>query len=204
MAKTTNLTITNFVSNDNVKCCPQEKKPEYAFIGRSNVGKSSLINMILNHKISYTSSKPGRTQSINHILVNNSWHLVDLPGYGYAKIAKTKRTQILKMSQNYFTSRTKQLIAVFILIDIRIPPQKIDLDWMEWLTKNKLFFIRVFTKSDGINTNQITNSITTYDNFMLKTWTKTPETIITSSKSRSGRDDMLMRILELNKLFQNI
>ena len=204
MVKKTNLTITQFISNDNVKCCPKEKKPEYAFIGRSNVGKSSLINMILNHKISYISSKPGRTQSINHILVNDSWNLVDLPGYGYAKLAKKKRTQILKMSQNYFTNRTSQLIAVFMLIDIRIPPQKIDLHWMEWLNQNNLFFIRVFTKSDELNIYQIKKSTQIYDDLMSHTWSKIPETIVTSSKNKLGRQNMLNRIFELNNLFQNI
>ena len=130
------ITVTEFYSNANVADCPKENRPEYAFIGRSNVGKSSLINMILNRRIAYTSSKPGKTTLINHILINNNWLLVDLPGYGFAKLSKLKRSEILKMTQDYFTQRGNQLASVFLLIDIRIPPQKIDLEWMEWLVKN--------------------------------------------------------------------
>ena len=136
-----NTTVTNFYSNDKVEDCPQLNIPEYAFIGRSNVGKSSLINLLLNQKVAYTSSKPGKTQLINHIIVENSWALVDLPGYGYAKLSKTERNKILKRNRTYFTNRGLPLVAVFMLIDIRIPPQKIDLQKMEWLVKNNVYFI---------------------------------------------------------------
>ena len=121
------LKVTNFISSEKFLDCPKDHKPEYAFIGRSNVGKSSLINLILNQKIAYISSKPGKTQLINHILINNNWNLVDLPGYGYAQLSKKKRNEIANRIDNYFTKRGIQLVAVFMLIDIRISPQNIDL-----------------------------------------------------------------------------
>ena len=203
MVKKINLTVTNFISNENVLLCPTSKQPEYAFIGRSNVGKSSLINMILNHKIAHTSSKPGKTQLINHILINNSWNLVDLPGYGYAQLSKNKKTEMLKMTKNYFQKRNIQLIAVFLLIDIRIPPQKIDLQWMKWLTENNIYFIRTFTKTDCISKSKMEKSIIFYDKVMLKEWEKVPETFITSSNNQNGRDKIIEKITQLNKLFQN-
>ena len=132
-----NTTVTNFYSSDDVLSCPKLNIPEYAFIGRSNVGKSSLINLLLNKKVAYTSSKPGKTQLINHIIIDNNWALVDLPGYGYAKLSKEMRKKILKRTQKYFTERGAQLAGTFMLIDIRIKPQKIDLEWMEWLVQNK-------------------------------------------------------------------
>jgi|TARA_Y100000994_G_C15655789_1_gene427336 GTP-binding protein len=200
-----NTTVTNFYSNDKVEDCPQLNIPEYAFIGRSNVGKSSLINLLLNQKVAYTSSKPGKTQLINHIIVENSWALVDLPGYGYAKLSKTERNKILKRNRTYFTNRGLPLVAVFMLIDIRIPPQKIDLQKMEWLVKNNVYFIRIFTKSDGIKKPKVTKSIHEYDKYMQNNnWGKMPETIVTSSKKNIGKTDILNRIKELNKLFQNI
>jgi len=199
------ITISEFYSNTNVKDCPQEKRAEYAFIGRSNVGKSSLINMVLNKKIAYTSSKPGKTQLINHILINNTWCLVDLPGYGYAKISKIKRAQIQKMTKNYFKQRGFQLTAVFLLIDIRIPAQKIDLDWMEWLVKNNIYFIRVFTKCDNMKKDQISNTVKKYDSNMKQShWETIPETIVTSSVKRVGKNDILKNIQKINNLFQNI
>jgi GTP-binding protein len=199
------ITISEFYSNTNVKDCPKEKRPEYAFIGRSNVGKSSLINMILKQKIAYTSSKPGKTQLINHILINNSWCLVDLPGYGYAKISKIKRIQIQKMTKDYFTTRGLQLAAVFLLVDIRIPTQKIDLDWMEWLVKNNIYFIRVFTKCDNMKKEQIMNTVKKYDENMKKSyWETIPESIVTSSVKNIGGNDILKNIQKINHLFQNI
>jgi len=199
------ITVTEFYSNANVADCPKENRPEYAFIGRSNVGKSSLINMILNRQIAYTSSKPGKTTLINHILINNNWSLVDLPGYGYAKLSKLKRTEILKMTKEYFIQRGAQLATVFLLIDIRIPPQKIDLEWMEWLVKNNIYFIRVFTKSDKMKQGQILHVIEKYDNHMKTNhWEKVPESIVTSSVKRFGKDKILNKIIELNELFQNI
>lgn len=199
------ITVTEFYSNANVADCPKGNRPEYAFIGRSNVGKSSLINMILNRRIAYTSSKPGKTTLINHILINNNWSLVDLPGYGYAKLSKSKRTEILKMTKEYFIQRGAQLATVFLLIDIRIPPQKIDLEWMEWLVKNNIYFIRVFTKSDKMKQGQILNVIEKYDNHMkMNHWGKVPESLVTSSVKRCGKDEILNKIVKLNELFQNI
>jgi len=199
------ITISEFYSNSNVLDCPPEKRPEYALIGRSNVGKSSLINMILNNRITYTSSKPGKTQLINHVLVNNSWCLVDLPGYGYAKLSKLKRAQIQKMTKDYFIKRGLQLTAVFFLIDIRIPTQKIDLEWMEWLVKNKIYFIRVFTKCDNMKKDQILKAIKKYDTNMKNNhWETIPESIVTSAVKKIGRDDVLKNITKINQLFQDI
>ena len=200
-----NTTVTNFYSNDKVQNCPMLNIPEYAFIGRSNVGKSSLINLLINQKIAYTSSKPGKTQLINHIVINNSWALVDLPGYGYARLSKTERNKILERNNKYFTNRGLPLVAAFMLIDIRIPPQKIDLEKMEWLVKNNIYFIRIFTKSDGLKKNKLTKCINDYNACMQNNyWEKIPETIVTSSKKNIGKNQVLNRIQELNNLFQNI
>ena len=199
------INVTEFYSNQKVEDCPKTKCPEYAFIGRSNVGKSSLINTILQHNIARTSSKPGKTQLINHIIINQEWALVDLPGYGYAKASKTTRQQMLEMTKKYFTKRGITLCGVFMLIDIRVPPQKLDLDWMEWLVKNNIYFIRVFTKCDGINRSKTQSYIKKYDQIMkTNNWGKIPETIITSSSKKLGRKEILDTILKLNKLFQNI
>ena len=199
------IIISEFYSNSNVLDCPQAKRPEYAFIGRSNVGKSSLINMVLNRRITYTSSKPGKTQLINHVLINNSWCLVDLPGYGYARLSKLKRAQIQKMTKDYFIKRGLQLTAVFFLIDIRIPTQKIDLEWMEWLVKNKIYFIRVFTKCDNMKKDQILKAIKKYDTNMKNNhWETIPESIVTSAVKKIGRDDVLKNITKINQLFQDI
>jgi len=199
------IEITDFYSNENVEHCPQNKCPEYAFIGRSNVGKSSLINSVLNHKIARTSSKPGKTQLIHHIMVNNDWALVDLPGYGYAKTSKKNRSKMLDMNRGYFIKRGIVLVGVFMLIDIRIPPQKNDLDWMKWLVENNIYFIRVFTKSDGLSKYKTDNYILQYNNTMKdNNWSKIPETIITSSIKKIGQNAILKKIIELNKLFQNL
>jgi len=200
-----NTTVTNFYSNDKVQNCPTLNIPEYAFIGRSNVGKSSLINLLLNQKIAYTSSKPGKTQLINHIVIDNSWALVDLPGYGYARLSKTERKKILERNNQYFTSRGLPLVAVFMLIDIRIPPQKNDLEKMEWLVKNNIYFIRIFTKSDGLKQNKLIKCVNDYNDCMQNNyWENIPETIITSSKKNVGKTQVLNKIQELNNLFQNI
>ncbi len=197
--------ITDFYSNSNVADCPKIKIPEYALIGRSNVGKSSLINMLLNKQIAHTSSKPGKTKLINHIIINKNWSLVDLPGYGYAKLSKTKRANLLRLTKKYFTERGIQLVAVFMLIDIRIPPQKIDLEWMEWLVKKNIYFLRIFTKCDGLKKNKIAEQIENYNSFMRKNhWDKLPESIVSSSKKKTGKTEVLKKITELNKLFQNI
>tara|TARA_A100001011_G_scaffold393039_1_gene481935 strand:+ start:458 stop:1075 length:618 start_codon:yes stop_codon:yes gene_type:complete len=199
------IEITDFISNEHVQDCPQKKMPEYAFIGRSNVGKSSLINSILNRKIARTSSKPGKTQLINHIIINNNWAVVDLPGYGYAKVSKVLKKKIAARTKNYFIKRGAPLAGVFILIDIRIPAQKNDLEWMEWLVENHIYFIRVFTKCDSISKNKIIENIKKYNEHMtINNWEKLPETIITSSVKNIGKMEMLNKIYEVNKLFQNI
>ena len=183
------LQVTNFYSSEKVSECPDLKGPEYAFIGRSNVGKSSLINFILDHQIAYTSSKPGKTQLINHIEINKNWGLVDLPGYGYAKLSKQKRKELLARVNQYFQKRGIKLVGVFMLIDIRIPPQSIDIERMNWLVKNNLYFIRVFTKCDKLNSTKIEKAIKLYDETMIKNnWENIPETIITSSKSKVGKN----------------
>ena len=200
-----NLKITSFYSNDNVTSCPQFKKPEYAFIGRSNVGKSSLINLILGQKLAYTSSKPGKTQLINHFFVNEEWAFVDLPGYGYAKISKKARATMLQKTEKYFKHRGINLVAVFMLIDIRIPPQKIDIQRMNWLVENNIYFIRVFTKCDQLRQDQTRKYLKNYDNYMIKNnWGKIPDSITTSSKKKIGRDKILEHIFKLNKLFQDL
>lgn len=199
------LNISHFYSNDNVSSCPKNTYPEYAFIGRSNVGKSSLINCLLRQKIARTSARPGKTQLINHIVINNSWMLVDLPGYGYAKVSKVTRVKILERTKQYLTKRGPQLVGAFMLIDIRISPQKIDLEWMSWLVENKIYFIRVFTKCDGISTNKITEQIKKYNTVMKESnWETIPETIVTSSKKKVGEGDILSKIINLNELFQNV
>ena len=163
-----NLNITEFYSSDTIASCPNKQLPEYAFIGRSNVGKSSLINLIVNQKVAYTSSKPGKTQLINHFYINNKWALVDLPGYGYAKLSKAKRSQMLKETEKYFQKRGVKLVAVFMLIDLRVPPQKTDLERMRWLAENNIYFVRVFTKCDYFNNDQIIKKINHYDSLMLQ------------------------------------
>ncbi len=197
--------ITNFYSNEFLSACPKLNIPEYAFIGRSNVGKSSLINLILNQKIAYTSSKPGKTQLINHIVINENWALVDLPGFGYAKLSKTKRMKILKENEKYLKKRGATLVAVFMLIDIRIPPQKTDIQRMNWLVENNIYFIRIFTKSDGLNKTRIQNAIIQYDKHMQQNqWGQIPETIVTSSKKKIGKDLIVSKIKEINNLFQDL
>tara|TARA_B100000579_G_C22323295_1_gene617082 strand:- start:1 stop:606 length:606 start_codon:yes stop_codon:yes gene_type:complete len=200
-----NLNITGFYSSDTIVSCPNKQLPEYAFIGRSNVGKSSLINLIVNQKVAYTSSKPGKTQLINHFYINNKWALVDLPGYGYAKLSKAKRSQMLKETEKYFQKRGVQLVAVFMLIDLRVPPQKTDLERMRWLVENNIYFVRVFTKCDHFSNDQVIKKINHYDSLMLQNnWKKIPKSIISSSKKKKGRQEILEHILELNMLFQNI
>ena len=198
------LKVTHFQSFNTVSDCPKAKEPEYAFIGRSNVGKSSLINFILGQNIAHTSSKPGKTQLINIIRTNEKWSLVDLPGYGYAKLSKTKRDILAKRTNKYFQKRGIQLVGVFMLIDIRIKPQKSDLIKMEWLTKNNIYFIRTFTKIDGLNKSQIKKTVDQYNKCMIEYgWENMPDTITTSSKKKIGQKDIIKKIRKLNQLFQN-
>lgn len=196
------IVSANFIiSNTNPKLCPQPNKPEYAFIGRSNVGKSSLINYLTdNKKLAKTSSTPGKTQLINHFEINDNWYLVDLPGYGYAKSSKKNRTKWQQFISDYILHR-ENLLNVFVLIDSRIPPQKIDLDFMEWLGIKQIPFAIVFTKIDKITSSQLNKNLTAYKKEMLKTWEEMPISFITSSAGKAGKNELLNYIEKINESF---
>lgn len=179
--------------------CPEPNQPEYAFIGRSNVGKSSLINMLANRKdLAKTSGTPGKTQLINVFLMQESWFLTDLPGYGYARVSKSKRGDFEKMITNYLTQRPN-LVNTFVLIDCRIPPQKIDLEFMEWLGKNQIPFSIVFTKIDKISSAALQKALLNYKKEMLKTWESMPQVFTSSASSKIGRLEILNYISSLNE-----
>lgn len=193
----------NFViSNTDVAKCPKNNLPEYAFIGRSNVGKSSLINALCNtKKLAKTSSRPGKTQLINHFLINNHWYLVDLPGYGYARVSKTQKKIFQKFITNYLKER-KQLINAFVLVDIRHEPQNVDLEFMEWLGKNHIPFSIVFTKSDKIKPEVIKRNVEAYETTLLEgLWEEAPPIFVTSSSKKSGCEQLLGYIHSLNEEF---
>ena len=190
---------TFVVSNTQVAKCPTHKLPEYAFIGRSNVGKSSLINMLTNHKgLAKTSSKPGKTQLINHFLINKEWYLVDLPGYGYAKVSKQSKKTFQQFITDYFKKR-RELINAFVLVDIRHEPQKIDLEFMQWLGENAIPFAIVFTKADKLTEKQIQEHVTSYSEILLQQWEEMPPYFITSSENRLGKEDLLSYIETINQ-----
>jgi GTP-binding protein len=181
--------------------CPKSDKPEYAFIGRSNVGKSSLINMLCKrNELARVSSNPGKTININHYLVNDAWFLVDLPGYGYAKRAKTLREQWSKSMVAYFTER-ENLQVVFVLIDSRIPPQQIDLEFLDMLGHYHIPFSIIFTKADKNKQSETAKNVQLFKNRMLENWEELPPTIITSSVKKTGREDLLDFIEENNDRF---
>lgn len=188
------------ISNTEVANCPKETLPEYAFIGRSNVGKSSLINMLVNQKnLAKTSGKPGKTQLINHFKINNAWFLVDLPGYGYAQISKSKRKTFQEFIKAYFLER-KQLVCTFVLIDSRLEPQKIDLEFMQFLGENNIAFCIVFTKSDKLKTTKLNNNIAIYNETMTQSlWESMPTYYVTSAIAKAGRDELLNYIETLNQ-----
>jgi len=187
------------ISNTDYRKCPDSKLPEYAFIGRSNVGKSSLINMLCNrHGLAMTSSKPGKTLLINHFLINNNWHLVDLPGYGYATTGKSMREQLKNIIESYILYR-EQLSCVFLLIDCRHEPQKIDLDFMNWMGENGIPFSIVFTKLDKLSAVRYRESIKSYKEKLLETWEQLPPVFATSAEKRIGKDEILNYIDEINK-----
>lgn len=191
------------ISSPLVSKCPTDNKPEYAFIGRSNVGKSSLINMLVNNKtLAKTSSTPGKTLLINHFIVNNEWYIVDLPGYGYAKRSKTEKDKLERMISSYILQR-EQLANVFLLIDIRHDPQKIDEEFMTWLGESNIPFSIVFTKADklGIDARKIAAS--KYLEHLKDTWEELPPYFITSSEKKNGRDDVLNYIDAINKSIAN-
>ncbi|HEY9488269.1 MAG TPA: ribosome biogenesis GTP-binding protein YihA/YsxC [Chryseosolibacter sp.] len=186
---------SEFVSSvADVKKCPPPDKPEFAFIGRSNVGKSSLLNMLTGKKnLAKTSNKPGKTQTINHFVINSDWFLVDLPGYGYASVSKEKRAGFGTIIENYVLKRDN-LHCLFILIDSRLEPQKIDLEFIQWVGEKEIPLCLVFTKSDKLTKNQLNRSIKIYQNTLLKYWQELPAMIITSSTARSGKEDLLLFI----------
>ena len=190
------------MSNSNVKNAPKDRIPEYAFIGRSNVGKSSLINMLMERKdLAKISGKPGKTQLINHFKINNSWFLVDLPGYGYAQVSKKKRVIFQYFIENYFKER-EQLVCTFVLVDSRHEPQKIDLDFMRFLGENDIPFCIVFTKADKLGSSKLNKQITSYKKQLLKYWESLPTSFITSSKIKLGRKEFLAFIDQVNQDFK--
>lgn len=192
------------ISNSDVSKCPKELIPEYAFIGRSNVGKSSLINMITNRKnLAKTSGKPGKTQLINHFKINDEWFLVDLPGYGYAKVSKSAKQTFQKFITAYFEKR-QQLLSAFVLIDIRHEPQKIDLDFMEWLGESQIPFSIIFTKADKLKPGAIKRDVGAYLKKLTEgVWEEAPNYFITSSTSGMGKDEVLAYIEQINREVKN-
>ncbi len=194
------IKTANFVvSNSDVSKCPKELIPEYAFIGRSNVGKSSLINMLTGqNKLAKTSGRPGKTQLINHFKINDSWYLVDLPGYGYAKVSKTIKQTFQSFIKAYFLQR-EQLICTFVLIDSRLEPQKIDLEFMEFLGENGIPFSIIFTKVDKLKLNELNKNIEFYTKKMTSTlWEEMPPYFATSATNSTGKEEVLNYIEEIN------
>ena len=191
------------ISNTDYRLCPKNNLPEYAFIGRSNVGKSSLINAIVNNKkLAKTSSTPGKTQLINHFIINDQWYLVDLPGYGYAKTSKSQRALFHEMISNYLLNRSS-LIALFVLIDSRHKLQKIDNEFMIFLAENQIPFIIVFTKIDKLGKNIIKKNIENFKKEMLKNWEEIPEVFLSSSEARLGIKEITSYITKLNVDIKN-
>ena len=192
---------TFVISSPSYDKCPKEDLPEYAFIGRSNVGKSSLINMLAGvKKLAKTSTTPGKTQLINHFIINESWYLADLPGYGYAKISKVTRDKWEEMIRGYLLRR-KNLLTTFLLIDSRIEPQQSDLEVMEWMGENGIPFIIVFTKSDKLTRNEIARNTGIYKRKLLESWEDLPTMILTSSTTKLGKEEILNFIGETNSVF---
>ncbi len=182
-----------------VSACPTDTKPEYAFIGRSNVGKSSLINMLCNHKgLAKTSSTPGKTLLINYFIINNEWYLIDLPGYGFAKRSQKVQQQIDQMIRGYILQR-KQMVNLFVLVDIRLKPQKIDREFIDWLGMSGIPFTIVFTKADKLSKAKAQENTTLWMNELKETWEELPPYFITSAESKLGREEMLDYIEQINK-----
>src|SRR5690606_22874554 len=187
------------MSNSDVGKCPANPLPEYAFIGRSNVGKSSLINMLTGRKtLAKTSGRPGKTQLINHFLINKNWHLVDLPGYGYARVSKSSKKVFQKFITDYFSKRDS-LVCGFVLVDVRHEPQPIDLEFMQWLGENQIPFNIIFTKADKLKPQAIERNVENYKTVLLETWESLPEIFVTSSTTGEGREEVLGYIDELNQ-----
>lgn len=190
------------MSNSDVSKCPSEPLPEYAFIGRSNVGKSSLINMLMDRKhLAKTSGRPGKTQLINHFKVNDNWFLVDLPGYGYARVSKKDKNTFQKYITNYFEER-KQLVCSFVLVDVRHEPQKVDMEFMQWMGENGIPFCIIFTKADKLKPKAIEKRVEDYLQELVNgIWEEAPQHFVTSSSKTIGRDEVLNFIEEINLQF---
>lgn len=189
------------ISNSDVSKCPDSTLPEYAFIGRSNVGKSSLINMITSRKsLAKTSGRPGKTQLINHFQINGTWHLVDLPGYGYARVSKNVKKTFQKFITAYFEKRA-QMLCAFVLIDSRHEPQLIDMEFMQYLGEQGIPFAIIFTKADKLKPKALERNVEIYKTGMLETWEEMPPCFITSAESGEGRDEVLGYIETLNEQF---
>lgn len=188
------------ISNTDIKKCPEPNKPEYAFIGRSNVGKSSLINMLTNNKgLAKISGKPGKTQLINHFTINNDeWYLVDLPGYGYAQVSKSLIGSFDKIIRSYILKR-ENLVCLFVLVDSRHNPQKKDVEFMNWLGQNGVPFVIVFTKTDKLTASELNRNVNSYKKEMLKEWESLPQIFLTSATSREGKDEIIEFIESTNK-----
>ena len=192
------------ISNVDYKKCPVSELPEYAFIGRSNVGKSSLINMLTGKKdLAKTSSKPGKTLLINHFIINEQWHLVDLPGYGYAKASKTMRDKLKGIIEGYVLFR-QQLTNLFVLVDSRLAPQQIDLEFMEWLGEQEVPFSIVFTKGDKQSNSQLNANMMAYKKKLIETWETLPPIFVTSAEKGFGKDDILNYIESINAQIENV
>lgn len=188
------------ISNTDVRKCPNDNKPEYAFIGRSNVGKSSLINMLTQKSgLAKTSSTPGKTLCINHFLINEEWYIVDLPGYGYAKCSKDMRDKIAKIIKGYILNR-EAMTLLFVLIDSRHEPQKIDTEFMAWLGEEGVPFAIIFTKADKLGKTRLESNMKNYCKKMLEEWEELPPMFITSSEAKTGREELLNYIFEINNL----
>ena len=185
-------------SNSDVAKCPKDRFPEYAFIGRSNVGKSSLINMLMQRKkLAKTSGRPGKTQLINHFLINKNWYLVDLPGYGYARVSKSSKKVFQKFITKYFEKR-EQMVLAFVLVDCRLEPQTIDLEFMQWMGESQVPFSIIFTKADKLKPNALKKNIETYKQKMLEVWEEMPQHFITSASNTQGREELLGFLGNLN------
>jgi GTP-binding protein len=191
------------ISAPNVAMCPNDTKPEYAFIGRSNVGKSSLINMLANNKkLAKTSATPGKTLLINHFIINKEWYLVDLPGYGFAKRSKKEIARLDQMIRGYILGR-EQLVNVFVLVDVRHEPQAIDLEFINWLGLSSVPFAIIFTKADKLTGAKVRANVEAYKRKLLETWEEMPPYFVTSSEKREGRDDVLSYIEQINNELKN-
>jgi len=194
------ITQSRFViSNTEVDKCPKDRRPEYAFIGRSNVGKSSLINMLAKRKkLAMTSSQPGKTRLINHFMMNEEWYLVDLPGYGFAKTGKSTRASFGKIISDYLLHR-EQLTCVFVLLDVRHAPQKVDVEFINWLGEEGIPFALVFTKADKLSSSQAAQNIGIYKEKLLEIWEELPQIFLTSSTKRQGQEELLNYIDAINQ-----